>query len=189
LIVSITLPILETLLGVQRTNLDSVSEALKQLRVKWDSTSVSPASCAKLIKDRIPMFIGWKHLVPVAYRARCQMNENAKILAMSSEVPEASHNEIEGAAACTRHQFLPILLRSREENQEMKRRFEETAKIFIENGCNPLSLNLELQSRIQEILGYTYFLDLTSCFLADHLGVDAMSGERINRIKAIIKES
>jgi glucose/mannose-6-phosphate isomerase len=184
LIVSITLPILETLLGVERTNLDSVSEALKQQRVKWDSTNISPASCAQLIKDRIPIFIGWKHLAPAAYRARCQMNENAKILAISSEIPEASHNEIEGAVACARHQFIPVLLRSREEDQKTKKRFEETEEIFIENGCNPISLDLELESRIQEILGYTYHLDLTSCFLADILGVDAMSGEKINQIKA-----
>ena len=188
LIVSITLPILETLLGVQGTNLDSVSESLKQLHARWDSTNVSPASCAQLIKDRIPIFIGWNHLAPVAYRARCQMNENAKILAISSEMPEASHNEIEGAAACAKHQFIPILLRSREESQEVKQQFEETTKIFIENGCNTLSLNLELESRIQESLGYTYHLDLTSCFLADFLGVDAMSGERINQIKTKLEE-
>jgi len=188
LIVSIVLPILETLLGVQRTNLNSVSESLEQLHVKWDSICASPSSCAQLIKRRIPIFIGWKHLAPVAYRARCQMNENAKILAINSELPEASHNEIEGAATCAKHGFLPVLLRSREEDLEMKKRFEETIEIFIDNGCNPLNLDLKLQSRIQEILGYTYHLDLTSCFLADFLGVDAMSGERINQIKAKLKE-
>jgi len=188
LILSIILPILEILLGVQRTNLNSVSEVLEQLGKSWNSSNVSPASFAQLIKDRIPIFIGWKHLVPVAYRARCQMNENAKILAMSSEIPEASHNEIEGAAACTRHEFLPVLLRSREEDREIKRRFEVTEKIFSENGCDPLNFNLELQSRIQEILGYTFYLDLASCFLADFLGVDAMSGERINQIKSKLEE-
>ncbi|MHA2432521.1 MAG: bifunctional phosphoglucose/phosphomannose isomerase [Candidatus Thorarchaeota archaeon] len=183
MILSGLLPFLETILGLDITDLEMVSGDLEHMSTEWAGMPTTPADLAKMAKDTIPLFIGWKHLIPVAYRARCQMNENAKKMAFSSELPEANHNEIEGTASCAKTSFLPVFLRSREEDKRTQKRIEATIDIFLKNGCSPLNLDLDLPSRIHESLGYTYFLDLVSVELAEILGVDSLRVERIAELK------
>jgi len=183
MILSGLLPVLETLLGLETTDLDTVSVDIEHVSSLWAGMSTTPADLAKMAKDAIPLFIGWRHLIPVAYRARCQMNENAKKMAFSSELPEANHNEIEGTASCARTRFLPVFLRSKDEDKRIQARIEATIEIFLKNGCSPVNLDLELPSRIHESLGYTHFLDTMSVELADILGVDSLRVERITELK------
>ncbi|MFX1265115.1 MAG: bifunctional phosphoglucose/phosphomannose isomerase [Promethearchaeota archaeon] len=183
MILSGLLPVLETLLGLDSTDLDTVSADIEHVSSLWSGMQTTPADLARVAKDAIPLFIGWRHLIPVAYRARCQMNENAKKMAFSSEVPEANHNEIEGTASCVKTQFLPIFIRSREEDKRIQTRIDATIEIFLQNGCSPVNLDLELPSRIHESLGYTHFLDSVSVELAEILGVDPMRVERITELK------
>ena len=183
MILSGLLPILETLAGLETTDLDTVSADIEDVSSLWSGMPTTPSDLAKMAKDAVPLFIGWKHLIPVAYRARCQMNENAKKMAFSSEFPEASHNEIEGTASCAKTPFLPIFLRSKEEDNRTQARIEATIDIFLANGCSPVNLDLELPSRIHECLGYTHFLDSMSVELAEILGVDSIQVERITELK------
>ena len=44
------------------------------------------------------MIAGAELTAPVAYRWKCQVNENAKLPAFASELPELDHNEIVGWA-------------------------------------------------------------------------------------------
>jgi glucose/mannose-6-phosphate isomerase len=183
MMISGLLPVLETLLGLETTDLDTISVDIQHVSSLWAGMPTTPADLAKMAKDTIPLFIGWRHLIPVAYRARCQMNENAKKMAFSSELPEANHNEIEGTASCAKTQFLPVLLRSKEEDKRIQTRFEATIEIFLKNGCNPVNLDLKLPSRIHESLGYAHFLDSMSVELAEIRGVDPMRVERITELK------
>ena len=48
------------------------------------------------------MIYGADLTTPVAYRWKCQINENAKLPAFFSELPEVDHNEIVGWGACRR---------------------------------------------------------------------------------------
>ncbi len=183
LILSGILPLLETILGLERTDLQSVAKGLEEMSKDWQNTPITPRQLAKDASGKIPLFVGWKHLAPVAYRARCQMNENAKVMAFNSELPEASHNEIEATASCDEFPLLPVFLRSTEEDQKTQDRFEATLEIFSKNGCNPMNLELGLHPRIQEALGFTFFLDLLSIELAELRNVDPLEVKRITELK------
>ncbi|MHA1938794.1 MAG: SIS domain-containing protein, partial [Candidatus Thorarchaeota archaeon] len=159
----------------------------ERLQPDWNGASLMPEELAAELQNKIPWIIGWKHLVPVAYRAKCQFNENSKILASSSQIPEIHHNEIEGTLSCRNHSISPVFLRSREEDDKTRIGFESAAAIFEENGCHPEHLNLRFNSRIEEALGFTMYLDMVSVRLAEILGVDPVSVERIAQLKRRLK--
>ena len=80
------------LLGLGRVEQDGPTTA-GQLR---DELCVRAESIAADIEGTIPVFYGADLTAPVAYRWKCEVNENAKLPAFSSRLPEASHNEISG---------------------------------------------------------------------------------------------
>jgi glucose/mannose-6-phosphate isomerase len=177
------LPLVETLLNQKLTDLEKVSRDLEAAAAKWDSSRISPEGLAKSLKQNIPLFIGWRHLAPVAYRAKCQINENSKSVAFNSEVPEMNHNEIEGAFSCAAHPLIPVFLRSSEEDDRTRMRFEATSLIFEEDGCEAVHLKLGFTTRLLETLGLTLFLDQTSLKLAEIYEVDPVSVEKIAQLK------
>ena len=59
-------------------------------------TTRAPKALARELQGRVPVFHGAGLTAPVAYRFKCQVNENANRAAFWSELPEADHNEIEG---------------------------------------------------------------------------------------------
>ncbi|MFW9887246.1 MAG: bifunctional phosphoglucose/phosphomannose isomerase [Candidatus Thorarchaeota archaeon] len=179
------LPLVETLVNLKLTDLGEVSRNLEMASTKWNSSNPKLGSLVLSLKDKIPVIIGWKHLIPVAYRAKCQFNENSKIFASSSQIPEMYHNEIEGILSCKSHPISPVFLRSREEDEKTRIGIESAAAIFEENGCKPEHLNLRFDSRIEEILGFTMYLDFVSVRLAEILGVDPVSVERIAQLKRL----
>ncbi|MFX1260783.1 MAG: bifunctional phosphoglucose/phosphomannose isomerase [Promethearchaeota archaeon] len=181
------LPLVETLLNLNLTDLDEVSRGLELASTRWNSSDLEPGRLAKSLQDKIPVFIGWRHLIPVAYRAKCQCNENSKAFASSIQIPEMYHNEIEGTLSCKTHPISPVFLRSREEDEKARIGIESAAEIFKENGCQPKHLNLGFDSRIEETLGFTMYLDTVSVSLAEILGVDPMSVDRIAMLKKNLK--
>ena len=55
-----------------------------------------PAGVAGALYNTVPVVHGAGLTAAVARRWKTQLNENAKVAAFSSELPEANHNEIEG---------------------------------------------------------------------------------------------
>jgi glucose/mannose-6-phosphate isomerase len=177
------LPLVETLLNKKHTDLDKTSRDLEKAATLWSSSRVNPERVAESFKQKIPLFIGWRHLIPVAYRAKCQINENSKSAAFNSEIPEMNHNEIEGAFSCAAHPLVPVFLRSSEEDERARIRFEATSSIFEADGCETVQLDLGFTTRILETLGLTLFLDQTSLKLAEIYEVDPVSVEKISQLK------
>lgn len=176
-------PLTETLLGLDQTNLQSTARDLIHYSSRWYSLNTSPSVIASMLRERIPWFFGWNYLTPVAYRAKCQISENAKSIAMFSELPESNHNDIEGIFNCQKYPVLPIFLRSMNEGPDVAHEIDTTIEIFIEHKCLPLTIDIGFTTIIHEILGLTYFFDLVSVHLADFLKVDALNDERIRKIK------
>ncbi|MGY5855758.1 MAG: bifunctional phosphoglucose/phosphomannose isomerase [Candidatus Thorarchaeota archaeon] len=187
LMFSTILHVVECLTGRELTDLKVISETLRKKQTQWEESPMAPNTMAEDLQYIIPVFIGSRHLIPVAYRAKCQINENAKTVAFSSEIPEANHNEIESFVGENEHEILPVFLRSNFEDDRMKQRFDITAQIYEDEGFAPLKLGIKSNSRIEEMLMMTYYLDMVSVELAELRGVNPISVDRIMKLKSSLK--
>ena len=183
LLLSEVLPISETLVGLPITNFISISETLTSASKNWGQLVPEPSVIVEKIHNRIPLFIGAQHLSPVAYRAKCQINENSKAEAFNSEVPEATHNEIEGFPHDKESLITPIFLRSSEEDTRIKEKMEVAFDLYNEIGLNPMSLNSFGNLKIESMLTLTHYLDMVSVALADKRGINAVNVARIKELK------
>jgi len=183
LLFSEVLPIAESLIGVKITDLVKVSENLISASQKWGKMISTPSGVAEKIHNRIPLFIGAQHMSPVAYRAKCQINENSKAEAFNSEIPEATHNEIEGFPQNKESPITPVFLRSHNEDMRIKQIMDIALDLYNEIGLNPINLNAFGKSKIENMLSLTHYLDMVSVELAEKRGIDAVSVKRIRELK------
>jgi hypothetical protein len=144
----------------------------------------SPEKLAHVLGDSIPSFTGWKHLAAIAYRAKCQISENAKGVALWSEMPEASHNEIEASVSYLDHSVVPIFLRSKYEDKRTAGKFNVVSEIYSDIGCKPVQLAFDSDSKVEEALAMAHYLDTVSVELADIRGVDSLHVDKIADLKA-----
>ncbi|PNX51700.1 MAG: hypothetical protein BV458_11140 [Thermoplasmata archaeon M9B2D] len=183
LLLSEVLPISETLVGAPMTDLIDISESLASASKKWGKAIPTPSVIVEKIHNRIPLFIGAQHLGPVAYRAKCQINENSKAEAFNSEIPEATHNEIEGFPESKASAIIPVFLRSSDEDTRISQKMEVAFDLYNEIGLNPINLHSFGNSKIESMLTLTHYLDMVSVELAEKKGIDAVNVTRIKELK------
>ncbi len=183
LIFSAILQIVECLLGLENTDLKKIGDILSKKYNAWKSSPLAPQEMAQDLLGIVPLFIGARHLTPVAYRAKCQINENAKAMAFNSEIPESNHNEVESLNRDNDFPILPLMLRSNYEEKRISQRFEIVSKIYEVEGFSPLRLSMKCDSKIDEMLLMTFYLDLVSIELAVLRGVDPNTVEKISKLK------
>ncbi len=186
LIISAVLLILQTILGGEPIDPRLLSEDIRTQSKEWSRSLLKPREFAEKLKQTTPVFVASGHLVPVAYRAKCQMNENAKVPSFYSEIPESNHNEIEAIDSFGERNLLPIFIRSSFESQRIKQRFDATQIIYSEQGCTPITVQLKAKTTLEEALTLTHYLDMVSVELADIRSVDSTSVPRISRLKSIL---
>jgi glucose/mannose-6-phosphate isomerase len=84
---------------------------------------------ARWLLGRLPVIYGTDVTGPVAYRWRTQLEENAKVLALSGVLPEMNHNAIEAWSAGPPGDWAVILLRDPSEHPRVARRARLTRPI------------------------------------------------------------
>jgi glucose/mannose-6-phosphate isomerase len=183
IIFSIALPIAETLSGLTTSKFGALENILTENATMWGKWIQSPHQLAKSLIRKIPLFIGSRHLTPVAYRAKCQINENSKALAFQSELPESNHNEIESFVSTYGCSIKPIFLRSCFESRALHKRFDVTLEIYNEMGLNPLNIEIKGETKLEEMLLQTHFLDMVSVEYAILREVNPISVDKIEDLK------
>lgn len=113
-------------------------------------------------------------LSAAAVRWRCQLNENAKVPAFSSVLPELDHNELVGYApgVPALAQVALVVLRKPSEHARVTKRIE----ITLESVRPRVGLVAEAwatgESRLAQLMSASLFGDFTSIYLAFLRGVD-----------------
>ena len=180
---SAVLPVTETLTGLKITEFQYLEEVLIKKSNTWKEWLLPPKELAESFIERMPLFIGSRHLAPVAYRAKCQINENSKSLAFHSELPESNHNEIESFVKTYGCSIMPVFLRSSIESPEINRRFNVTYDLYLEMGLSPVNLFASGNTRLEEMILLTHFLDTVSVELAELHDVDPVGVDKIKELK------
>lgn len=137
------------------------------------------------LKDTLPVVYGADLTVPVARRWKTQVNENAKLPAFFSELPEADHNELCGWAGASTS-AAAVFLEDADQHPRERRRFELTAEAVAESGAEAVRVETAGETRVARLLWAVVLGDLVSLKLAEARGVDPLPVEAIEGFKTAL---
>jgi glucose/mannose-6-phosphate isomerase len=147
---------------------------------------------ARSLQASIPLVWGAELTAPVAQRWKGQFNENAKVPAYSSTVPELDHNEIvgfSGMPAPFSELAQLILLRDERQHRQVQRRFDLTRELVEPHVSRVLSVTSEGRSALARMLDLVMLGDYVSLYLALLRAVDPGPVEMIERLKERLAET
>ena len=136
---------------------------------------------ASQLKGSIPCIYSSDLMNPVAYRWRCQIEENAKQLAFNHQIPEMNHNEIVGWTL-PNNQMSVILIRDNNENDQISNRFEATKNVAWDN-AEIVECTAEGKTPLARAMSMIILGDLVSLELAKLNNVDPTPVEIIENLK------
>jgi glucose/mannose-6-phosphate isomerase len=157
------------------------------LEAQADELKARAAEIAGRLGGAPPVVYGADLTAPVARRWKAQANENAKLPAFFSELPEADHNELcgwEGIAEGT--SMAAVLLEDRDQHPRERRRIELTAEAIAAAGAEAIRIETAGETRIERLLWATMLADLVSLELAEARGVDPTPVAAIEDFKAAL---
>jgi glucose/mannose-6-phosphate isomerase len=162
-----------------------IDAAAANLEGRRDAIAARAAELAEELGDATPVISGSDLTAPVAYRWKCELNENAKIPAFSSVLPEADHNELAGwAGAPDRGPFASILLEDSDQHPRERQRFELTAELVEPWADAVIRVEAEGETRTGRLLELVMLGDLLSVKVAELRGVDPTPVDAIESFKS-----
>jgi glucose/mannose-6-phosphate isomerase len=173
-----------------RSEIDTATALLEELVAEWGPEAGDDSSAKRLageLQGTVPIVHGAGPTVAPARRWRAQLNENAKVPAFSSELPEANHNEIcawdRGRRAAP---LAGVFLEDPDQHPRIGRRIELTAAEVERAGGPVIRVRARGETRLERVLSLVLLGDLVSVYLAVLEGVDPTPVEPIERLKAAL---
>jgi glucose/mannose-6-phosphate isomerase len=167
-----------------------IEEAAALLERRSGDYESRAAEVAERLAGTVPVICGGELTAPVARRWKTQVNENAKLPAFFSELPEADHNEICGwAGAPEGTQLSVVMLEDSDQHPRLRRRFELTAEAIAATGTEVVRVETEGETRMARLFSALMLGDLVSLRLAADRGVDPLSIEAIEALKSSLAQS
>ena len=159
-----------------------IDAAASHLGGTFEAAQDRARELAAEIGDAVPVIHGSDLTAPVAYRWKCQINEDAKMPAYSAVLPEADHNEIEGWSGAD-GRFAAIFLEDRDQHPRERKRFELTAKAIEPDAAAVINLETEGETRTERVLHTVMLGDLVAIELANARGVDPLAVSALEGFK------
>jgi glucose/mannose-6-phosphate isomerase len=163
-----------------RPELDSTAAHLEAQR---GPLAERAAEIAAELEGSIPVVYGGGLTAPVAYRWKCELNENAKAPAFWAQLPEMDHNELVGWEGSEAERFAAVLLEDRDQHPRVRQRFELTGGLIGDRAAAVVRVETEGESATERLLWSVMLGDLVSLQLVARRGIDPTPIEPIERLK------
>ncbi|WP_320670340.1 bifunctional phosphoglucose/phosphomannose isomerase [Patulibacter defluvii] len=175
-----------------RTELDVAADALDELAREWGPSGAEDGEAkalARALHGTVPVITGTGLTTPVAYRWKCQINENAERPAFWGELPEVDHNEIVGwGGAASVGKLSAVLLEDCDAHPRLVRRAELTAELIAAQAAGVHRVRSRGETAVERVLSLVLLGDLVSLYMAVLAGVDPAPVAVIEQLKARLAE-
>jgi glucose/mannose-6-phosphate isomerase len=168
-----------------REEIEAAAALAAELAGEWGPSGDEHGEAKRLARalhGTIPVITGAGLTASVAYRWKCQINENAEIPAFASKLPEHDHNEIVGWAGAERR-LGAIFLEDPEGDERAARRIEVTAELAGEGAAVVERVRAQGATRLERLVSLVLLGDLVSLYLAVLRGVDPVHVYAIDTLK------
>jgi glucose/mannose-6-phosphate isomerase len=154
----------------------------------WDQA----ATIAEALEGRVPIIYGGGPISSVvAQRWKTQINENAKVPAWYSVLPELDHNEIVGWETLpdlTRDALGIVVLTDESDHDRVGSRISFTRDLTTDAVPWAGEVTATGSSRLARLVSLTVVGDLVSWMLAERLGVDPTPVATIEKLKKLLTD-
>ncbi|HKZ54303.1 MAG TPA: bifunctional phosphoglucose/phosphomannose isomerase [Anaerolineales bacterium] len=167
---------------------DAVSAMRRQqahLRAEVRAVQNPAKRVAGQLMERWPVILGAGVLAPVARRWRTQINEVAKAVAQSEELPEADHNLVAGLSQPEPllARIVTVFLRGSLDDQRHRARIEATRQLLMVEGINTDFIDAAGETRMAQLWTCLHFGDYVAYYLAMAYGLDPTPIAAIEALK------
>ncbi|HXE44371.1 MAG TPA: bifunctional phosphoglucose/phosphomannose isomerase [Conexibacter sp.] len=172
------------------SEIDVAAAHIEELLAEWGPDGAEdclPKQLARGLHGTIPQIAGAGLTAPIAYRWKTQLNENAKIPAFSSELPELDHNEVAGwAGAAELGAFSTVFLDDSDLHPRIRQRIELTRGLIGASAAGSFRVETRGETRVERLVSLVVLGDLVSFYLAILRGVDPTPVDAIERLKTAL---
>lgn len=173
--------------------LEEVVRILDKLAGEYSTESPIKKNLAKEISyglfNSTPLFIGYGIYAPIAYRAKTQLNENSKIIAIAETLPEQNHNGIVifDNPNVSLNNIAFIFIHDKDEPKNITTRFEEVKKLASTKSEKVLEIFPQGKSKLAKQLSSTFLVDFISIYLGILYQIDPSITPSIDKLKQSLK--
>ena len=168
-----------------RAEVEAAAALAAELAREWgpDAEEDNDAKrIARALHGSIPVVTGAGLTASVAYRWKCQINENAKLPAFFSKLPEQNHNEIVGWEGADRR-LAAVFLEDPQGDERAARRIDVTAELAADGASVVERVTARGETRLERLVSLVLLGDLVSLYLAVLRGVDPVPVNAIDTLK------
>jgi glucose/mannose-6-phosphate isomerase len=178
--------------GRMASQIDVAAAHLDSLCGQWGPDAPADSLAKRLahaLHGSVPMVAGTGLTTPIAYRWKTQLNQNAKLPAFSSELPELDHNEVVGwTGAPGLGRFSAIFLDDCDNHPRVSDRIELTSGLIAERAHTVQIVSTLGEGTVERVMSLVLLGDLVSLYLAVLQGIDPSPVGIIDELKTRLSE-
>jgi glucose/mannose-6-phosphate isomerase len=171
-------PLLRSILKLDAEEIKSAASILREIEKK---SSYLKEMAENICSDElIPWIVGYEPYIATSYRWKTQFNENGKILAVNSVIPELNHNEtmpLKMSYGLKRFYFITL---GNPMNERTARRLRITSELTGLKFHNVMEAG---NTKLQKILSMIHSGDYISYYVSEIRGLDPMDVSLIEELK------
>ncbi len=173
----------------QDDDLDAARDAIQSAIDTYGPARPADANPAKQLAmrlhDKVPVIYGAEVTSGVAFRWKCQFNENAKQPSFWAALPEMNHNEIVGweKAGAFGDQAQVVVLRDPRQHRQVERRIALTRQIIRPHVSDIITIEGEGDSPLARMIDLVLLGDYVSLYSACLRRVDPEPVDSIGALK------